>query len=102
MRRVWTATRGTTVAQSLLSMRQAAAGSLRFKARRRDFDKGKFARETAGPVALSRSTASRAGREYRQLRRRIHAARARVAARGSAWVGRTLYQGRGPESDAEL
>src|SRR5262245_49792335 len=99
---LWTATRGTTVAQLMHSMRQAAPGSLRFIERGRFFDKRISARKAIGFMALSRSVARRSGREHSQFRRRIHATRARIAARGTPWFERTLYQGRGPESDAEF
>ena len=53
-------------------------------------------------MALSRSTAGGERRERRYFGRRIHAARARLAARRATQVERTLYQGRRAESDAEF
>src|SRR5213593_2407578 len=53
-------------------------------------------------MALSRSAAGRERREHCYARRRIHAARARLAARRATQVKRTLYQGRRAESDAEV
>src|SRR6185369_5863378 len=102
MCRLWTAPRGTTVAQLMQSMRKAVAGSLRFGKRGRVFDKGVVARKAGGSMALSRSLAGRARRERGEFRRRIYAARTRLAARPAAGIGPAVYQGRGAEPDPEF
>src|SRR5438034_180291 len=53
-------------------------------------------------MALSRSFAGRTRRERNQLGRRIHAARARIAARSATWTQPALHQGRRTESDTEF
>src|SRR5262245_52934686 len=97
-----TATRGTTVAQFMRSMRKAAPGSLRFRARVRVVDKRIVEGKAAGFMAVSRSLAGGSRRERGKFRRRIHAARARLAARQAAWTERVVYQRRGAEPDAEF
>src|ERR1043166_3264799 len=99
---LWTATRGTTVAQFMQSMRKAAPRSLRFEERVRVFDKGIVERKTRGFMAVSRSLASGSRRERGEFRRRIHAARARLAARQAAWTERVIYQRRGAKPDPEF
>src|SRR5437763_5131569 len=91
MRCMWTATRGTTLAQPLQSMRKAATGSIRFCARGQVFDKGVVKATRARSMALSRGITRRARREHREPGRRIHAAAARDSIRCANWHERTLY-----------
>jgi len=91
MCRLWIAPRGTTVAQLMQSMRKAVAGSLRFGKRGRVFDKGVVARKAGGSMALSRSLAGRSRRERGEFRRRIYAARTRLAARPAAGIGPAAF-----------
>src|SRR5262244_1301899 len=84
------------------SMRKAAAGSLRFRARGYFFDKRIVEGKAAGFMAVSRSLAGGSRRERGEFRRRIHAARARLAARQAAWTERVVHQRRGAEPDTEF
>src|SRR5215475_15514592 len=97
-----TATRGTTVAQFMQSMRKAAPGSVRFSERVRVFDKRIVEGKAARFMAVSRSLAGGSRRERGEFRRRIHAARARLAARQAAWTERVVHQRRGAEPDPEF
>src|SRR5438067_12919983 len=102
MWRVWSSSRGTTVAQPLHAVWKAAACSLQPDTSRTVFDKTESKGESAGPLALPRSPAGRRRCERDHVGRRLHAARARVAARRVARHAGALHQGRGAEPDAKF
>src|SRR3989442_9625610 len=102
MWRVWSSSRGTTVAQPLHAMWKAAAGSIQPDTSRTGFDETESEGTSAGPLAIPRSFAGRRRCERDHVGRRLHAARARVAARRVARNERALHQGRGAEPDAKF
>src|SRR2546425_12937259 len=102
MWRVWSSSRGTTVAQPLHAMWKAAAGSIQPDTSRTVFDETESEGESAGPLAIPRSSAGRKGCERDHVGRRLHAARARVAARHVARHPAAIHQGGRAEHDAEF